>query len=185
MIRNFALVLGLLSLAACSYPAERAGMTVSPTVALAQPSDASLVGGIAIGIVDGGEETNPLWTSEVSSEDFKGALSDSLRNHGLLAEGTPPRYVLNSHLLGLQQPLVGLNMTVASNVNYELVDAGTVEPVHGESVGVKYTAQFSDAFAAIKRLRLANEGAMRENIKEYLDRLYRKPGADIPVASAQ
>jgi hypothetical protein len=184
MIRNLLLVLSLLSLAACASPAERANMSVTPT-SLVQPSDPSLVGGIAIGTIDGGQETNPLWTSEVSSEDFRGALSDSLRNHGLLAEGKPPRYLLNGHLLGLQQPLVGLSMTVSSNVNYELIDAATIEPVHGESVGAKYTAQFSDAFAGIKRLRLANEGAIRENIKEYLDRLRRKPAADIPVASAQ
>jgi hypothetical protein len=35
-----------------------------------------------------------------------------------------------------------------------------------------YTAQFSDAFLALERLKLANEGAGRENITEIIDRLY-------------
>ena len=41
---------------------------------------------------------------------------DSLRNHGLLAEGSAPRYILYAHLLDVHQPLVGLNMTVTAKV---------------------------------------------------------------------
>ena len=35
-----------------------------------------------------------------------------------------------------------------------------------------YTAEFSDAFLAMERLKLANEGASRENITELIERLY-------------
>jgi hypothetical protein len=185
MIRNIFLLVGLLSLGACASPADRSNMTVGPTAGLERPTDISLVGAVAIGRVEGGEETNPLWTSQVGSEDFRGALTDSLRNHGLLAESGAPRYVLNGHLLGLQQPMFGANMTVTSAVNYELVDAVAARPLTGETVQTPYTAKWNDAFVGVTRLRLANEGAIRENIKEYLERLYRKPPTDVPVASTR
>src|SRR3954467_2119374 len=54
-----------LLLGACAAPAERSNMTVSQFPALAEPTDTSLIGGIAVGSVDGGQETNPLATSEV------------------------------------------------------------------------------------------------------------------------
>jgi hypothetical protein len=43
-----------------------------------------------------------------------------------------------------------------------------------------YTAKFSDAFIALERLKLANEGAGRENITELIDRLYK---LDLPAGS--
>jgi hypothetical protein len=41
-----------------------------------------------------------------------------------------------------------------------------------------------DAFYGATRLKLANEGAIRQNIKEYIERLYRKPPfkTQMPVA---
>ncbi|MFI4891262.1 MAG: hypothetical protein ACHQIL_12090 [Steroidobacterales bacterium] len=40
-----------------------------------------------------------------------------------------------------------------------------------ESITTDFSATTSDAFAAVKRLRLANEGAARANITEGLRRL--------------
>jgi hypothetical protein len=40
-----------------------------------------------------------------------------------------------------------------------------------QTVLTPYTANFSDAFVGMGRLRLANEGAMRENIREIISRL--------------
>jgi hypothetical protein len=185
MLRKFFLVLGLLSLTACSAPAERANMAASYFRPLNTPSDVSLIGGIVVGTVDGGQSTNPLWTSEVGTEEFRGALIDSLRNYGLFAEGTSaPRYILNAHLVGVEQPLIGINMTVKSTINYELVDASTYKALYGDSLQKAYTASSLDAFYGATRLKLANEGAIRQNIKEYIERLYRKPPfkTQMPVA---
>src|SRR5690349_14464369 len=81
MLRKFLLVLGLMGLAACAAPAERANMAAyhfipfgKPFIPPAKPKDASLIGGVAVGTVDGGQSTNPLWTSEVGNEGFRGAL---------------------------------------------------------------------------------------------------------------
>jgi hypothetical protein len=164
-----------LLLGACAAPAERSNMTVSNITALAEPTDTNLNGGIAVGSVDGGQETNPLATSEVGNEDFQSALTESMRNHGLLTEGGAPHYILYAHLLSLQQPVIGLNMTVTAKVKYELVDAVDGLPTQEKTIETEFTSPFSDAFAADERTRLASEGAIRENIREFLDWLSHKP----------
>ena len=54
-----------LLLGACAAPAERSNMTVSQIPALAQPADTSLIDGIAVGSVDGGQDDQRVW-------DFRG-----------------------------------------------------------------------------------------------------------------
>ena len=44
-------------------------------------------------------------------------------------------------------------------------------PVFDQVVDVPYTANFSDAFYGVERLRLANEGAIRVNIGAFLQRI--------------
>ncbi len=54
-----------LLLGACAAPAERSNMTVSQILALAEPTDTSLIDGIAVGSVDGGQATQ-------RARDFRG-----------------------------------------------------------------------------------------------------------------
>jgi len=43
--------------------------------------------------------------------------------------------------------------------------------VFDETVITPYTATVDDAFAGVKRLRLANEGSAQKNIEEFLNKL--------------
>lgn len=159
-------------LAGCAAPAEMESMVAAQPVAAA-PKDASLVGGIYVAEVAGGESTNPLWTSEVGNTEFGGALRKSLRAHGVLSEdasGSP--YLLKANLLGLEQPAFGLDMTVTSHVNYEVTRRADSQLYLGETVNTSYTATAGQAFLGVERLRLANEGAIRQNIKDFLLRLF-------------
>ena len=169
----------MLALAGCAAPADRSGMTVPSVLALADPIDPGLVDGVAVGSVDGGQATSALGTSEVDNDDFQSALMDSLRNHGFLAEGSAPRYILYAHLLDVRQPLVGLSMTVTAKVRYELADAVNGQPAQERTIETEFTAPYSAAFAADERTRLANEGAIRENIGEFLSWLSRKPPPEV------
>ncbi len=55
--------------------------------------------------VDGGETTNPLWTSEVDGAAFQGALRASLEQNDLLAKTAPSsRFDLFATLGSLNQP---------------------------------------------------------------------------------
>ena len=68
--------------------------------------------------------------------------------------------------------MFGLDFEVTTHVRYILTDRenkGTV--VLNETVVTPYTATIGDAFAAIKRLRLANEGSGKANIQGLLDKL--------------
>lgn len=114
-------------------------------------------------------ETDPLWTSEVSNSAFRQALELTLKQHTLLAESDGP-LDLTATLAAMDQPFGGFNMTVSSTVVYRISDASG-ERIFDEIVTVPYTANFSDAFMGVERLRLANEGAIKANIARFMELL--------------
>ena len=158
-----------LLLTACAEPAQQQNM-----IASAAPSAAGgpLASTMCVKQVSGGEETNPLWTSEVDDAAFRGALEASLRNSGLAAASPSDcRLDVVANLLGLAQPIAGFDMEVTANVNYSVLNSGSDDAYFESTVTTPYTANFSDAFAGVTRLRLANEGAIRTNITEFIKRV--------------
>ena len=135
---------------------------------------------ISVEKVSGGESTNPLWTSEISNGAFSGALKKSLENEGLLSD--TGRYQLQATLLQVEQPLFGLDLKVVTHVEYLLIDKDTNKVVLQETVIAPHTATMDDAFVAIQRLRIANEGSGRKNIEGLLVRL---SALNIPVGAVE
>lgn len=156
-------------LSGCASGARPEGMTVQ------RVSDApTQVSGATfdVGAIAGGEETNPLWTSEVSQDAFRTALVSSLRNQGLYDSGSDLE--ISAVLEEVDQPLIGLDVTVTATVTYRIIDAsGAV--IFDERIIQPYTAAFSDAFLGVERLKLANEGAIKTNIQTFIDRLLQTP----------
>ncbi len=147
-------------------------MTISGTDTIGFKGDTPLKENVSVEESTGGHKTNPLWTSQVSSEDFKQALEDSLASVQLLDPEKDGKYRLSLDLQKLKQPLVGINMTVTATVNYKLVDSDTGQVVFEEAIETPFTATMSDAFVGVERLKIANEGAVRENIKKLISKLY-------------
>lgn len=175
----------MLSLAACAAPARVSQMVVHDPVA--QGADKSnLADAVSIGSVSGGKETSPLWKSEVSTADFQSALEGSLRSQGILSKEEKGKYILEANLLGMSQPSFGFDFEVTMHANYSLLDAATGEPILQETVTSAYTATVDDALLGVERLKLANEGAARNNIKNFLEILFKETaptGANpIPVS---
>jgi hypothetical protein len=142
----------------------RSGAMIAPVTAESLISESSPAhAAIAIAGVTGGQETNPMWMSKVSNENFRDALEQSLRLHAMLATGHP-RYMLTAELQSLSQPIIGIDMTVTSKVHYRLVSAADQSVALDQVIETPYTAQFGEAFLGSERLRLANEGAIRVNI---------------------
>ena len=81
------------------------------------------------------------------------------------------QYQLEVIITELDQPWGGLDLTVALSTRWKLTKRGSSEPTWKHSIHASYTATFADAFAAIKRLRLANEGAARKSIAEGIRRI--------------
>ncbi len=177
--RRFAIVLlsllGL-NLAGCAAPATVEGMSVSPGDAIVTPASFPLKEKLAIGEVSGGEDTNPLWTSEVGNEEFRGALETSLRNGALAAPSAGNAlYRLNAHLVNIQQPIMGFDITITSTGRYELISNSGGDRVWEETISATHTGTVNDAFVFDIRLRLANEGTIKENIKKLIQRLHQFP----------
>jgi hypothetical protein len=178
------LCLGLL--AACAQPARVQNMVANRTAAVL-PADSPLKEAICVAEVTGGEETNPLWTSEVDNAGFAGALTASLRNNSLLGPSDERcAYDLNANLLGLAQPIMGFDLTVTSNINYSVIERSNQIPYFQTTVQKPFTADFSSSLLAIERLRLANEGAIKDNIAEFIRRLldHTPPPDPAPAAPA-
>ena len=73
-------------------------------------------------------------------------------------------YLLNVVITNLGQPLAGFDMTVTLTTHWKLSKRDSSQLIWQDFISTKYTATVGDAFAAVKRLRLANEGAARKNI---------------------
>ena len=166
------LALGILmSVVGCASEASVEGMTVSAPVSPAIETPDKIEEGISIRSVTGGEDTNPMWTSEVGNEEFHAALESSLRNNSLLAREPTGKYALDAELINVNQPLFGFDTEVTSTVRYRLDPADQNEEAYEDVVTESYTATTSDSWYGVERLRLANEGSIRSNIQAFIDRL--------------
>lgn len=171
LVRCVAIVVLSVALGACAQKADVGNMVLGKTSV--QAVDGSpLANALCIGAVTGGEATNPMWVSKVDNEGFRGALDGSLRNNGLLASDSKNcRYDVNANLLGLSQPIIGISMTVTSNVNYSVLERPSGDPYFQTTVTKPYSAEFGAAFLGVKRLQIANEGSIRTNIGVFIDQL--------------
>jgi hypothetical protein len=173
----FTLLLGSLTLlSGCATPARTDQMVASQPSVPRAPVPTALRESIGIRDVTGGRDTNPLWVSNVGSVEFERALEDSLRNAGLLAPVRgAARYQLSADLHKLDQPLMGLDMTVTATVDWHLVERATGRNILKRSIGTPYTAKMSDAFLGMERMKLANEGAIRRSIEVLIEEILRLP----------
>lgn len=173
-MKNFQVLFSCLLLACialcagCASPAETKGMVAQTLPTVRVTHDPVVV------VVTGGSKTNPMWMSKVSGDDFKTALLESLRKSKLfqsaLADGTAP-YRLEVRLEVLEQPMFGFDLTVSMRADWTLTNSKDGHEIWHERILSSHTATVGDKFAAIARLRVANEGAARKNIETALAKL--------------
>ena len=170
-------------LAACSQPAREARMTVADPPAPAAAPRAPLHQAVAVGEVVGGRPTSPLWLSQVDNPAFATALGRSLQASAMLALDDPaPRYLVSAQLLELRQPWFFIDPTVTSRVAYRVVDRASGMIVHEDEVTSASTVKIESEILGPERLRQASEGAIRENIRLFLERFaeHRPPSGEVP-----
>lgn len=172
-----------LAVGACASASKPGAMIAPVTEATIIKDDSQLRQAVAVGAVTGGKETNPLWTSQVSSEDFAEALRQSLDAHAMLAGGDGA-YRLDAELQQLKQPFAGFNLKVTSTVRYTASETATGQVVFNETVTEAYTAKTGEAFLAVERLHLANEGSIKANISTMIRLLVEKLGSQAVTAPA-
>jgi len=171
LTRVLALVL-LVGVTGCSSTPKIAHMIPEGDDATFASTDAALV----VGTVQGGEASSAWEGSRISASEYRLALIQALQQSNLFTEvaaeaGGEADYELATFLLSQQQPAGGFGMTVDLVVRYQLIDRRTGSDVFNDKVVSSYRAGVGDAFVGTKRLRKANEGAVRENIKQLLQQI--------------
>jgi len=116
--------------------------------------------------VSGGKETSSAGKSQISNEAFADALRASIDKAGLFSKvaDSGTRYRLTSFIGKLDQPNFGFSMTVKMEVSYTLKDTQSGTTVWTKDIESEHTAGAGEAFAGVTRLRLATEGAAKDNI---------------------
>lgn len=184
-MKKILLTVAALSLTACATASQPGAMVPSVSAESIVTSQSKLFEAVTVGPVDGGKKTNPLWTSEVSNEDFAEALRQSFAAHAMLATDTGD-YRLDAELVKLKQPVMGIDMSVTSDVKYVLTNVATGAVIFEDTISEKYTAKMSDAFVGVKRLQLANEGSIKANISTLIEMMINKvDGMSAPMASIE
>lgn len=168
--RSLVVAVLLGGLAACASAADPTAMTLTAPAATEKPFPAPLQHAMCVRTVGGGEKTNPLWVSKVDDKGFNTALTASLDSAGLSGSGDACHFPIDVNLLGLSQPFAGFDLTVTSHVNYKVYDSAG-QPLLLATIDTPYTANFSDSLMAVERLKLANEGAIRESIHAFFNKL--------------
>lgn len=150
-------------LTGCATAANSDAMVAAPATAVHKSSsDVSVA-------VSGGKETSSMGASQISNDNFAQALRDSIEKSGLFTKvADTGHYKLTAFIGRVDQPTLGFSMTVKMEVSYTLVDTSSGKTLWTKTVASEHTAKAGEAFAGIKRLRLANEGAARDNIEQAL-----------------
>ena len=124
--------------------------------------------------VTGGADTSSMGASNISNDDFAAAIRDSIEKSGVfasIATAGAGEYQINAQIVRLDRPILGFSFTVTMEVTWRLLWTSSQEVVWEKSVTSSFTATTGDAFVGVTRLRLANEGAARANIKDAITQL--------------
>lgn len=158
----------IFGLAGCASSANKDAMIASD-VQIAKKHDRSV--SVRTG---GGAETTAMDSSNVADADLKAAIEDSIIKTQVfksVLQGKDADYDLAVSIVRLEKPVFGLTFTVNMEATWVLVKQSDKSVVMRKSIQSSSTATFSDAAAAVTRLRLAVEGAAKRNIEQGLQAL--------------
>lgn len=165
------LALGL-QLAACAQAPEVAAMV--PRVAASGVHSAR---GIAIVRATGGESTSPFVSPTVDNDGFRKALYQALTRCALFERVDFDHngdYLLKPQILR-QDLWPGLEMSATLKVRYQLRDSWSEKLLWEDTIESEYTAPLAEGLYGLTRVRKAYEGAVRENLKTFLQHLAASP----------
>ncbi len=150
------------------------GPTASSMIATVKTETQIMAEGeLVVSEVSGGKETNPMWVSSIDNESFREALYKSLA-YAKLFQGTylegEKEYRLDSEIVS-QEVKSGINMSATILVHYQLYSRSENKIVWSENIFSQHEALFEETYYGVKRAQLANEGAVKDNIKQLILKL--------------
>ena len=125
-------------------------------------------------LTSGGEVASVTHPAQITDAVLAQAIEEAILGSGVFNEVRPAPaadYQLSVHLFSLEQPTMGFSMSVRMEAGWTLKRLADDQIIWRESIASLYTANTADAFAAVERLRLATEGAARNNILKGIRKL--------------
>lgn len=169
------LIFTAVGLNGCMFNADPSNMAYHNNN-LQKPANLSFINNITVSTVTGGEDTT-IFAPKISNEGFKEALEQSLQNAHLYPTSNYEKYQLSAILVKLDQPFVGIDLTVTCTAHYHIIDIPTKRTIYDKEITTSYTATPGDSLMAVARMEIANEGAMKANIQKLIEDLYALPAA--------
>lgn len=122
--------------------------------------------------VSGGAETSDRVA--ISNASLEAALQQAISESSLFSQvvkGNGGDYLLTANVFSLNQPMFGMAMTVKLEAGYTLKRMVDNKVVWQEAIRSEHTSTPGEAFAGVTRVRLATEGAVKNNIAEALSKI--------------
>jgi hypothetical protein len=154
-------------LSGCAFPASKEGMIVTDYIAPKKIGEK-----IFVKESTGGSITLPFWKSNIPNDNFSEAVKESLLNSKVFSAQSfnwGDDWGLEIEIIDVDQPILGFNLTVTTNIKYSLYLKG--KKVHETTIREPGTATFSESFIGIQRLRIANEFSAKANVKKFIAEL--------------
>ena len=161
----FVCTLLLATLTGCSSPANREAMTTGQ-LPISQKHEVS----VSVK-TSGGADTGAMDSSNISDADLKAAIEDSIAQNAVfkrIVQGRGGDYELTVSVASLDKPIFGASFTVNFEAGWTLTRLADRSIVYRKAIKSSHTATMGDAFVAVTRLRLAVEGAVKNNIAQGL-----------------
>lgn len=111
---------------------------------------------------------------QMTSENFAQALATSLERSGIFRRAlrdSPGKYQLQAQITGLDEEVLGINLTASMTVNYVLASTSPKALVWEKTITSSHTAGISDSMISITRLQMATEGAARKSIEQAIQEM--------------
>lgn len=110
----------------------------------------------------------------IDSEQYKESIVFALRQAGWYADQNKAQYILDAHLMKVDQPFVGFDMTVKTTAEYTLKKKGSGKVAYHDTLTLPCTTRFAEAFNGEIRLRMATACSVGENTTHFLKTLSKK-----------
>jgi hypothetical protein len=115
----------------------------------------------------GGSETAATGIPNVSDAEFKAAIEKAIVDSGLfgsVVDDAGSDYELTVTIAQMKKPFFGASFTVSMEAGWLLQETSDKSIVMRQAVQSSFTATMADSLIGVSRLRIAVEGAARENI---------------------
>jgi len=163
-VTRILIVTAVVGLAACASAPNREAMTVGTPATKGHPYSVSVQ-------TQGGKDTSAMTGSNVSNEDLKAAIESSIIQSKLfksVVQGKNGDYELTVTVTQITRPLIGVSFTVNMEAGWALTKVSDRTVAMRKVINSSHTATMGDAVVGATRMRMAIEGATRNNIAQGL-----------------